>query len=149
MTKKDYDEKRLQLGKYRLLMAKLERRTEETRRWENIAYGCSTSVYDPAKPGRSSVRSGTENGTALDMVNQLKKESEDISSKASVLRMRLQSCIDQLPDNRHRDVLEAMYINGYQTTTLVSKLDRSPKTVGRLLRKATEELATLTDYFNN
>ncbi|MEA5135694.1 MAG: DUF1492 domain-containing protein [Candidatus Fimivivens sp.] len=149
MTKKDYDEKRLQLGKYRLLMAKLERRTEETRRWENIAYGCSAVAYDSAKPGRSSVRSGTENGTALDMVNQLKKESEDISSKASVLRMRLQSCIDQLPDNRHRDVLEAMYINGYQTTTLVSKLDRSPKTVGRLLRKATEELAALTDYFNN
>ena len=149
MKQSEYDEKRLLLGKYRLLLAKLERRVEEMRRWDNIALGCTSAVYDHAKPGRSSSKSPGQSNSAFDMAEQLRKEVRDITRSVSEMRIKLQDCIDQLPDARHRDVLEAVYVNGQQISTLAAKLERSNKTVVRLLRQATEELLLRTDYFDN
>lgn len=131
LTTEQYDQKRMLLSKYRVLLGQLQRLSEEAERWQAISE-------------MSSSRSpGSVYCTALTI-------AEERDSRARLVleeRTRLSEAIARLDNPQHRLVLEGIYLSCGTQEQLAIDLDRSVRTIKRLLRSATEALDARTDFF--
>ena len=127
------EEKKEKLRAYQLTVARLERKCEEAARWDSLA------------------RAGEEAGTSRIRTTalQLRDECEQLAVKANVLRLRLTTALDQLPDPVQRELLEVYYLSGISTRGLAARNGWSERYTRRMLAAAVNQLSDSSKFFHD
>lgn len=140
------EEMRAELGRYRDTVRKLNRRCEEAERWRELARRSSGSVVGA---GRTPAHSRDDVGAVVSMADSIAIECKLISAQAAQKRELLCNCIEMVPEARHREVLESVFVNGMTISQLAEIVDRSDKTVERWLNAAMRSIARSSSYFRD
>lgn len=143
MTNKEYSDKIRQLGRYRDIIRKLDRRTEEKKRWEDRSQHFSASII------KNESRSGGHDNIALiiETMETIERDRQLLLIEAKFERERLCSCIEALISVQSQEILEMLFVNGQSAEQYTKHTDRTLKTVNRWLRTAVEDLSSQTRYF--
>lgn len=136
---------RKHLSRYRDTLRKLERRSDEARRWREMASRASGSVVTigNGSPGQR----GNDIGGMLATAEGIHQECDELAALAGSYRAELRAALALLPNPRHRDLLEAVYIDGKTVERIAGELNRSAKTVANQIGLAVIELRRRADYF--
>lgn len=148
MNQREYEEKRLKLGRYLLVSSRAARREEECALWRSRAQKIASMKTDYVGKRNFAPGMGADFCGANDIADKIQKEYVNLYSEAAQLRERLNSAIDSIDNPVFRDVLDRAYIKGQSIENIAVELDRSVKTIKRMMRKATEDLAAASSFFN-
>ena len=136
MLSREQEKKRMYLGQYRQLDAKITRLLEEQRAWREKAMHM-TPVLTPV-PG------GKEGGSTQRPIDKVLAMEGDINAAIDTLvdlRRDIQGAIDKVPDENLRLLLEYRYIDGLTFEQIAEKLHYGYQWVYKLHRKALDEMA--------
>lgn len=144
MTNKEFEERRLELGRYRSTFNRLQRVAEDLRRWREISH----SVPRPAGESRGRP-AGNGGGVAsvIGTIDALEQQAAALAAQAAVQRENLLRCIALLPSERQRDLLERIYLNGQTQERVADDWRVSRSTVRRVHIAAVIGLDEASDFF--
>lgn len=143
MKKEEYEACRLRLGRYRDLLRRLERRTEEANRWAALSQR-STAVPDRMATGHPPRDIGQVKATEI----AIREECDELALQAHRERELLCAAIAAVQSTRSRELLESVYLNGRTLEQIANSTGRTEKTVRRQLFFAIAHLAAASDFFD-
>lgn len=126
------DQKIEKVRAYIITLGRLQRKCEEAARWDSMSEGCELDGSNLMKT------------TSI----QIRAECEQLAAKTNALRQCLASALEQMPNERRREVLELFYLSGLGTAQICQRTGWSKQYVLRLRSEALEELDTETDFFH-
>lgn len=138
-----YDDKQLQMREYLVAKRKMIRRCEAAKQWNDYALQSGGGVVI-RRPDRGA---GQDIGAIKAMAMSIEAEARHLAEEVEGLRRQLHDSIALMPTPKYRDVLEAMYLLGKSRTEIAEEYSCEPRTVGRWLRLATEELDSSSNFF--
>lgn len=143
MTDKEYEEMRIKLNEYRDTVRRLNRRSEEAQRWSGMSVQSTGGVFGQ--------RSGSNRGDSLGSIAatalSLQEECDELGALAANQRARLCSCVERIPQQNYREILESVYLNGNTIEAVAEIRAVTPRTIWRWLRSATAKLHEHSDFF--
>lgn len=144
MTEKEFDERRLALGRYRSTFGRLTRVAEDLRRWREIAR--SVPRPSPDRRGPQDPCGGLAQVVAT--IDELEQQAAHLAALACRQRERLLCCVALIPNERQRDLLERLYLNGQSQERVAGDWGVSRSTVRRVHAAAVAALARSSDFFS-
>ena len=144
MTEKEFEERRLELGRYRSTFNRLQRVAEDLRRWREISHSI------PRPNGESRGRpAGNGGGVAsvIGTIDALEQQAAALAAQAAAQRENLLRCIAMLPSERQRELLERIYLNGQTQERVADDWRVSRRTIRRELLASVICLDEASDFF--
>lgn len=142
MTDKEYESMRIRLNEYRDTVRRLNRRSEEAQRWGGMSVQSTGGIFR-----RSGGNKGDSLGSIAATALSLQEECDELGALAANQRARMCSCVERIPQQNYREILESVYLNGNTIEAVAEIRAVTPRTIWRWLRSATTKLHDCSDFF--